>query len=312
MGLIISKNPSSTVRSVEREGILGACDRKTSTRKVGINLTRYNESVLPSDIPEIVEEILASRKYRDLSIPAETLTDLISQEWPRHARRSDALQAIRRKLHNIIAPYLGDPDYPAAQAALSAAFASGLSDQVKTACLELLSAHASTRERLPLLETFYPRLWAVTGIPRTVLDLACALHPFGLPWMGLPADVRYHAYDLHQPRLDCINAFFSLQNLPPLAEKRDILVSPPDVEADVAFFFKEAHRFEQRQKGCNRAFWQALKVKTIIVSLPSSNLTGSHSMLEGQRILVERAVNGLDWKVTEILVGNEIIFCINK
>jgi hypothetical protein len=53
-------------------------------------------------------------------------------------------------------------------------------------------------------------------------------------------------------------------------------------------------------------------VKTIVVSLPSSNLTGSHSMLEGQRILVERAVSGLDWKVTEILVGNEIIFCIDK
>lgn len=268
--------------------------------------------MLPSDIPEIVEEILASRKYRNLSIPAETLTDLISQEWPRHARRSDALQAIRRKLHNIIAPYLGDPDYPAAQAALSAAFASGQPDKVQGVCRQLLSAHASTRERLPLLETFYPHLWQVTGIPRTILDLACALHPFGLPWMGLPADVRYHAYDLHQPRLDCINHFFTLQNLPPLAEKRDILVSPPDVETDVAFFFKEAHRFEQRQKGCNRAFWLALKARWLLVSLPSENLTGRRDMTGQMRNLVYTALEGFCWPVIEVSFPGEIIFCIQK
>ncbi len=268
--------------------------------------------MLPSDTPEIVEEILASRKYRDLSIPPETVTDLIAREWPRHAKRPDALQAIRHKLHNIIAPYLGDPNYHAAQGSLSAAFASGQPDQVKTACLELLSAHASTRERIPLLETFYPRLWAVTGQPQVVLDLACALHPFGLPWMGLPAAVRYHAYDLHQPRLDCINHFFNLQNLPPLAEKRDILVSPPDVVADVAFFFKEAHRFDQRQKGCNRAFWQALKVRWLLVSLPSENLTGRRDLSDRMRSLVYTSIDGLDWPVTELAFPGEIVFCIHK
>ncbi len=36
------------------------------------------------------------------------------------------------------------------------------------------------------------------------------------------------------------------------ARVQDILIKPPDVEADIAFFFKEAHRFEQRQHGCNR------------------------------------------------------------
>lgn len=268
--------------------------------------------MIPSDIPEIVEEILASRKYRDLSIPPETVADLVTREWPRHTRRADALQSVRQKLHNIIAPYLGDPDYPAAQTALRAAFASGQTEQVKAACLNLLSAHASTRERIPLLETFYPRLWQVTGIPHTVLDLACALHPFGLPWMGLPTDLRYHAYDLHQPRLDCINAFFTLANLPPLGEKRDILVNPPEVEADVAFFFKEAHRFDQRQRGCNRAFWQALNVRWFLVSLPSENLTGRRNLLEKMRSLVYTALEGSGWPVIEVSFPGEIVFCIQK
>lgn len=273
---------------------------------------RYNLNMQPADIPAITAEILASPKYRGLSIPPQTVWDLVAQEWPRHARRADALQAVRRKLHNIIAPYLGDPDYAGAHSALDAAFASGLPELVQAECLRLLAAHASTRERIPLLDTFYPRLWAVTGQPRTVLDLACALHPFGLPWMGLPADVRYHAYDLHQPRLDCINHFFSLQNLPPLAEQRDILLSPPEVEADVAVFFKEAHRFEQRRKGCTRGFLQALRARWVLVSLPSESLTGRRSLAEQMRQLVYTALQGLDWPVSEVNFPGEIVFCIRK
>lgn len=267
--------------------------------------------MLPSDIPEIVDEILSSRKYRELSIPPETVSALITQEFPRHRNRAMALQAVREKLHNIIAPYLGDPQYSTAQVALTDGFGKGATS-VKEVCLKLLSAHASTRERIPLLEAFYQRLWALTGQPRVILDLACGLHPFGFPWMGLPVDTQYHAYDIHQPRLDLINHYFRLQGLPTLAEKRDILITPPTVQADVAFFFKEAHRFEQRQKGCNRAFWQALNIHWLLVSLPSENLTGRRNLAEHMRSLVYGALDGLVWPVNEIIFPGEIVFCIHK
>ena len=42
----------------------------------------------------------------------------------------------------------------------------------------------------------------------SILDLACAMHPFAHPWMNLPPDCPYLAYDLHQPRVDLINHFF--------------------------------------------------------------------------------------------------------
>ena len=266
----------------------------------------------PPDLSQITAEILASRKYRGLSIPAETVADLIAREWPKHHNPADALQAVRSKLHNIVAPYLGDPDYAHARSTLDAAFASGKQEQVKAECLRLLAAHASTRERIPLLEQFYHRLWAVTRPPRVVLDLACGLHPLGLPWMGLPTDVQYHAYDIHQPRLALLNHFLALNNLPPLAEQRDILLSPPEVEADVAIFFKEAHRFEQRRKGCTRAFLQALRARWLLVSLPSESLTGRRSLAEQMRQLVYTALQGLDWPVCEVIFPGEIVFCIRK
>jgi len=93
---------------------------------------------------------------------------------------------------------------------------------------------------------------------------------------------------------------------------RDILLDPPQIQADVALFFKEAHRFEQREKGCNRAFWQALHVNWLLVSLPTENLTGTHSKLEQHRSLVRDTLSGLDWTVTEALFPGELVFCIRK
>ena len=268
---------------------------------------------MPSDnLQPLILDILSSRKYRHLNLPVETVRDLLEQELPRHRSPKDALKSVRQKLHNIVAPYLGDPDYTAAARQFEEAFASGEAEPVKTVCRQILAAHVSTRERLPVLEDFYARLWGVTGIPHTILDLACGLHPFGFPWMGLPDSTRYYAYDIHQPRVTLINRYFALQGLESLACCQDILVSPPQIEAEVAFFFKEAHRFEQRQHGCNRAFWQALKVKWLLVSLPTESLTKRHSLEEGHRRLVYNNLEGLGWEVKEEAFEGEMVFCVRR
>ena len=263
------------------------------------------------DLDALTAELLRAPKYRQLDLPPETARALLEQELPRHRTTRAAIKAAREKLHQIVAPYLGDPDYPGAITALQAAFAAG-PQQVRNTCAALMQAHASTHERLPLLDSLYPRLFALTGQPQTILDLACALHPLSFPWMGLPNSTRYHAYDLHGPRCQLLAHYFALQGLPPLVEQADILVHPPQIEADVAFFFKEAHRFEQRQHGCNRPFWQALHVRWLLVSLPITDLTGHHSLLERQRRLVYDTLDGLPWPVEEVLIGSEMVFCIRK
>lgn len=257
-------------------------------------------------------EIQTSYKYRGLDLPLETLRDLLALEVAKGRSGNNALQAVREKLHNIVAPYLGDPDYAAASGQLKAAVNNGNPEIIKTWCREIMESHASTRERIPQLETFYGQLWAVTGVPKSILDLACALHPFGLPWMNLPAATCYYAYDLHAPRISLINSFLKAVGHEPLARVQDILVNPPEVEVDVALFFKEAHRFEQRQKGCNRPFFEALRTRWLLVSLPAADLSGHHSLVERQRNLMESILVGLNWPVTELTIGNELVFCIHK
>ena len=96
------------------------------------------------------------------------------------------------------------------------------------------------------------------------------------------------------------------------ATYQDVLVTPPQAEGDVAFLFKEAHRFEQRQRGCNRALWLALKVPYLLVSLPPHSLSGQHNLVERQRRLVYATLAGLPWEVTEVSFENELVFVIKK
>lgn len=260
----------------------------------------------------LTEKLLSSRKYRYLNLPPATIHDLFANAIALSSDPREVEQIVREKLHNLTATYLGDPDYSDYSFKLDEAYQNRDPSGIRQLCRELLSSHASTRERLPLLEGFYPRLFDKIGYPSTIMDLACGLNPFALPWMGLNAGTRYYAYDIHRPRLDLINHFFQLNNLEPLAIHQDILVDPPQIDCDVAFFFKEAHRFEQRRHGCNRAFWQSLNCKTLLVSLPTANLTGKHPKLEQHRRLVMETIAGLPWQVSEIEFSNEIVFCIEK
>ena len=263
-------------------------------------------------IAELTEEILNLRKYRHLNLPSETIQDLLARELPLYKTNREAVKAVRRKLHNIIAPYLGDPAYEQAGAALGVSFASGNNTRIRETLYQLLGQHASTRERLPHLEEFFERIFALTGIPEIILDLACGLNPLSFPWMNLPSQTAYHAYDIHLPRVEFINQYFQLQGLAELAEQRDILITPPSQPGDVAFLFKEAHRLEQRQRGCNQILWEAVNVRFLLVSLPAVSLTGRRDLADKHRRLVHNTLAAKTWPVTEIQVQDEMVFCIEK
>jgi len=268
-------------------------------------------NLTPEDRDRLLGRVLTAHKYREVGLNPKTVLDLIDQEAPRQTSEKALYKSVRRKLHNIVAPYLGDPDYTCLSGALDKLEnPTPDSPELRAICLEALNAHASTAERLPEQEAFYQRLFSATGQPASVVDLACALNPLAFPWMGLPLSTAYHAYDIIQPRVDFINHFFEVIGLAPLAENRDILVNPPEIQADLGIFFKEAHRFEKRHPGCNRDFWANLNVNTLAISLPTQNLAGTHSLLDHHRQLVK--ANIAPGKISsELIFEKEVVFLID-
>lgn len=265
-----------------------------------------------NQLQAMVAEILKSKKYNKLGIPRTTVLDLLKREIDSGIDNKSALKTTRKKMHNLIAPYLGDADYENSIQLVRHAIQTGGLEDLRKACSQILAQHASTRERLPILERFYDRIFTATGKPARILDLACGLNPLSFPWMGLSNQVEYLAFDIHQPRIDFINQFFSMLNVQQLARVQDILVEPPTQFAEVAFFFKEAHRMEQRRKGSNRELWKALNVNYLIVSLPINSLSGRHDLRAQMRRLVYTTIDGTSWTVREILFNNEMVFCIKK
>lgn len=264
------------------------------------------------DVEAIVAEIMQSPKYKDRPIAHETVRDLVLMELGHYKKEKDLVKAVRKKLHRIVAAYLGDPDYAAATLELSRAAHSGSADLFREVCTRLLEMHLSTRERLPLYDQFYAGIFAVTGRPSSIMDVACGLNPLSFAWMDLPATTRYYAYDINRQRVELLNHAFSLQGLAPLARVQDVLVEPPREQADVAFLFKEVHRLEARQRGSSLRLLEALPARWLAVSLPTQSSGGHHDLRDRHRQLMAGIIAGKPWTITELEFASELVFCLHK
>lgn len=258
----------------------------------------------------VVAAIKGSRKYRAVGV--ETIRALVHQAWPEHRKPKAVEKAVRRRLHGIAAGHLGDPDYAELGRALAAALAQGDAAAERALCEEALGRHLSTRERLPYVEAFYAAIFEHTGVPGTLLDLACGLGPLSLPWMGLPLATRVLAYDVNEPRVAMLDAWLHARGQAGGAEVRDIVLRPPSEPADVALLLKELHRLQRNYPGVAWAEWLAsIPARHLVVSLPAFSAHGGRGLVERYRDMMGRLVDGRGWPVHELLFEHEVVFCLD-
>ena len=261
-------------------------------------------------IETVVTAVKESKKYGDTA--EATIRELAVEALRRYKKPKQAIKAVRAQLHSIMAPYLGDPDYDAAKTMVTAVFASGDEAQVRTLCQDLMGHHLSTRERLSLLDRFYREIFAVTGKPDSLLDIACGLNPLAFPWMDLPFSTQFYAYDIHEPRIDFLNHYFRAQGLAPLARIQDVALQFPQETADVALFLKEMPRFVRNYGDLGRPLLEALNVRWLVVSYPAVSTHGGRNLTNRYREFMAQLTEGLPWTTTEILFEGELVFCIEK
>ncbi len=263
-----------------------------------------------TDVESIVSAVKQSKKYRDTH--EETIRELAKVALNQHKRPKEATKAVRKRLHSIMAPYLGDPDYKTTSAAFADAFAAGSTEQVKKICYDALYSHLSTRERLSIMEDFYHQIFQVTGKPECLLDIACGLNPLAFPWMDLPDSIEYIAYDIHEPRIRFINDYFQLQGLPQMARVQDVALHFPQEKADVAMFLKEMPRFERNYPGTGRRLLEELCVKFLVISFPTISTHGGRNLTRRYREFFSKLTDGFNWRITELMFEGEMVFVAEK
>jgi len=258
---------------------------------------------------KVLEKILKMPKYRDVEIPQDTVQSLIEQSMPLSKNQADLEKRVREKVHNIVALYLGDIDYEKATDEFRQVKDNPAT--LKEFSKNTLAYHASTKERGDL-EALYQALFDRIGNVKSIADLACGLHPLGLPFMGLPLDTAYYAYDLHKSRVDFLNIFITEQGYGGGCFHQDILTSPPEIKFDVAFFFKEAHRFEKRQAGIIVDFLESIQADKVVVSLPTQSFGRNIHMIPKYEKIIEDYTNERGWGLDSFEVGGEMFYIIDR
>ncbi len=293
-------------------------------------------------VDALVREIQESAKYRHVS--PDLIRRVGGRELANRRNLKEAVKETKNTLHQIAGAFL-DPKmrYDAwlqqlQQAATSNTDAisneesssfilhpSSLSSHpssfilhpFRIPCADIMTNHASTRERLPLLDTFYAQTLEAIAPVRSVLDLCCGLNPLALPWMPLAPDVTYHACDLYGDMMAFLNGFFALAGINGVAEVCDVVHAPPTQPVQLALLLKALPPLEQTDKHATLRLLHALNAEHILVSFPTRTLGGRNKQMGGHyetrfRALLADEPESRHWQLQRFAFANELCFLVSK
>ncbi len=246
---------------------------------------------------QLTTRLAGSRKYRRLG--DETLRRMAAWALARYPN-GEAEKAAKRKLHQVYGAYLhadlphwsADWGYPELMAALR--------------------THASTAERMHLLDGFFASIWQRTDVPESVLDIACGLNPLSRPWMSLPAGTDYLGVDIDSGVTALINHISEHFGWSTHAVQHDVLCRPVDYRADVALVLKTLPCLEQQQSGAAVDLLRSLRCPWVVVSFPTRTLGGRGVGMEAHyRQFMNGCLDTLGWDADSWLSGDELLYALN-
>lgn len=265
---------------------------------------------MPNDqLEKLMEAVLTSAKYKDVS--HDLVRSIGLRELAKRSSIKEAVKATKNKLHQVGGAYLTDKeDYARWLFELKQLYHVGNQDAFLAYVRKVMSYHASTRERLPILEQFYTTILADLPPIHRVLDVACGFNPLALPWMPLSRPVEYYAYDIYKDMLDFVESFMNLIHQGQ-AQVCDIIQSCPTMPVDVAFVLKAIPCLEQIDKSAGSKLLHSINARYIVVSFPVHSLGGRTKRMEANyearfRSLVENTT----WKIKKFEFSTELAFLI--
>jgi 16S rRNA (guanine(1405)-N(7))-methyltransferase len=261
--------------------------------------------VVDESLEKLVQAVQESAKYRHVS--ADLIRRLGGRELSRRRNLKEVIKETKNTLHQVAGAYLDS----------TPRYAEGIARMEASRDLDTLTwmmgQHASTRERLPYLAEFYSTIFAALPPVHSILDIACGLNPLALPWMNLPPDLRYDAYDLYSDMMDFLNAFFRYNPWSARAHLCDAVANPPAQEADLALILKFLPVLEQTERGVTLDWLRRLQARYLLVTFPTRSLGGrGKGMTENYESRFRILLQQTDWAVERFLFPNELAFLVHK
>ena len=268
-------------------------------------------------LDQLTEQVLKGVKYREIA--PELVQRIGAQELEKRRSLKEAVKATKNKLHQVGGAYQQTKiNYEKSLELLRETactepveVAVSHPNQLRTTCHQLMQAHASTRERLPILDDFYETIFAELPPIYTVLDLACGLNPLAYPWLPLPKGTEFTAVDIYRDMLNFIQDFFELTGVNGRTQQRDIIGNPPTEPYDLILLLKTLPCLEQVDKNAAVNLLDKLNGRYLLISYPAQSLGGrSKGMVENYTQQFEALANGRNWQVQRFEFATELAFLV--
>jgi 16S rRNA (guanine(1405)-N(7))-methyltransferase len=258
-----------------------------------------------ADVSKLVAAVRAGAKYRHLD--AGLVEAVAAAELAKGRSFKESVKATRNKLHQVAGAYLPErPEYTAWARAIAQATDE---DERRALLRQTMSNHASTRERLPFLDTFYTTILSDLPPIHTLLDLACGLNPLAAAWMPLAEGARYYACDIYQDQVDFLNDFFQQRGQQGRAFVANLLEATPDQPVDVALLLKTIPCLEQLDKSIGPRLLAQINAPVIVVSFPARTLGGrSKGMVQNYADHFAELTAGQPWQIMRFDFPTEVVF----
>jgi len=263
-------------------------------------------------LDELVQSVRSSARYQAIS--PDLVRQVGERELSKGRKLKEAVKTTRSKLHQVAVAYqetaIPYEKYNQVLKGLSTDFTD---PQLRDFCRKAMAQHASTAERLPILDTFFEDILAPLAPVHSILDLACGLTPLARPWMPLEDGARYDACDIYSDMVGFINSFFDHIARPGRAEVCDLTRACPARPADVALLLKSVPCLEQLDKQIIPRLLVQIPARHIVVSFPARSLGGRQKgMAQFYSSHFISLLENLPFELKRVNFENEIVFILTK
>ena len=264
------------------------------------------------DLQKLIAAVISQEKYR--SIFPSLVEKIASTELSKGRSFKESVKATHAKLHQVGSSYQEKGiDYPYWLQELRALPDPMVKESVQGFCRAMMQQHASTRERLPLLDGFYSTVLKKVQPIHSVLDMACGLNPLAIPWMPLASDSRYYASDIYRDLIDFLSIFFQYAGVQGKAELCDLSSTIPAAEVQLALLLKTLPCLEQLDKSIGPRLLEGIRAEHILVSFPIRSLSGRNKGMHATYSAhFQEIISGWKGQVEEFHFPNELVYLLSR
>ena len=262
-------------------------------------------------LDSLVAAVVKKSKYKTICV--DIIRRIGEQEMAKRASLKEAIKCTCSKLHQVSGAFLENhPDFSQWLTQLEGLPQDLNSIEIKQYCREKMQAHASTYERLPIMDEFFQRCLRSLAPIHSLLDLGCGLNPLALPWMPLDEDPMYQGLDIFADMTGFDQQFLQHTRLRGRVSCADFLGKFPKQRFQVALALKIIPLIDQIEKENTRQWLENIPADHVLISFPVFSLSGKgKGMLENYTKRFTQMIEGGNWKMERFEFSTELAFLLH-